>query len=122
MSYPLSRFMSAATATYGGYAIAQPAHLWQALQADRKDREGLELLARTYGIRDLAISALGVLGRRPGTVRAAMIMRIAMDLGDAALLSSRTDDQDVRKKVLAVTIGWAGLNTLALVADSRRAG
>ena len=121
MSYPLSRFMSAATATYGGYAIAQPAHLWQALQADRKDREGLELLARTYGIRDLAISALGVLGRRPGTVRAAMIMRIAMDLGDAALLSSRTDDQDVRKKVLAVTIGWAGLNTLALVVDSRRA-
>ncbi len=121
MSYPLSRFMSAATATYGGYAIAQPAHLWQALQADRKDREGLELLARTYGIRDLAISALGVLGRRPGTVRAAMIMRIAMDLGDAALLSSRSDDQDVRKKVLEVTIGWAGLNTLALVVDSRRA-
>ena len=122
MSYPLSRFMSAATATYGGYAIAQPAHLWQALQADRKDREGLELQARTYGIRDLAISALGVLGRRPGTVRAAMIMRIAMDLGDAALLSGRTDDQDVRKKVLAVTIGWAGLNTLAVVVDSRRAG
>ena len=122
MSYPLSRFMSAATATYGGYAIAQPAHLWQALQADRKDREGLELQARTYGIRDLAISALGVLGRRPGTVRAAMLLRIAMDLGDAALLSSRTDDQDVRKKVLAVTIGWAGLNTLAVVVDSRRAG
>ena len=122
MSYPLSRFMSAATATYGGYAIAQPAHLWQALQADRKDREGLELLARTYGVRDLAISALGVLGRRPGTVRAAMLLRIAMDLGDAALLTTRTDDEDIRRKVLAVTIGWAGLNTLALVADSRRAG
>ena len=121
MSYPLSRFMSAATATYGGYAIAQPAHLWQALQADRKDREGLELLARTYGIRDLAISALGVLGRRPGTVRAAMLLRIAMDLGDAALLTTRTDDEDIRRKVLAVTIGWAGLNTLALVVDSRRA-
>lgn len=121
MSYPLSRFMSAATATYGGYAIAQPAHLWQALQADRKDREGLELLARTYGVRDLAISALGVLGRRPGTVRAAMLLRIAMDLGDAALLTTRTDDEDIRRKVLAVTIGWAGLNTLALVVDSRRA-
>ena len=44
-----------------------------------------------------------------------------MDLGDAALLTSRTDDQDIRRKVPAVTIGWAGLNTLALVVDSRRA-
>jgi len=122
MSYPLSRLLSAATAAYGGYALTQPAHLWQALQADRKEREALELLARTYGVRDLAISALGVLGRRPGTVRAAMMLRIAMDLGDAALLSTRADDEAVRTKVLAVTLGWAGLNTLALVVDSRRAG
>lgn len=122
MSYPLSRFLSVATASYGGYALAQPAHLWRVLEADRKDREGLELLARTYGVRDLAISSLGVFGRRPGTVKAAMVLRVAMDLGDAALLSRRTDDGDVRRKVLIATLGWAGLNTLALAIDSRRSG
>jgi hypothetical protein len=122
MTYRLSRLLSTATAAYGGYALAQPAHLWQALGADRKNREGLELLARTYGVRDLAISSLGVFGRSERTVRAAMLLRIAMDLGDAVLLSTQTDDEDVRRKVLAVTLGWAGLNTIALVVDSARAG
>lgn len=122
MSYPLSRLLSTATAAYGGYALAQPAHLWQAMQADRKDREGLELLARTYGVRDLAISSLGVFGRRPGTVKAAMLIRIAMDLGDCALLTAKAEDDDVRKKIAAITLGWAGLNALALAIDSRRAG
>jgi hypothetical protein len=121
MSYRLSRLLSTATAAYGGYALAQPAHLWQALKADRKDREGLELLARTYGVRDLAIGSLGTLGRSDRTVRAAMLLRIAMDLGDSLLLSTQTEDDDVRKKVLAVTLGWAALNSLALVVDSVRA-
>jgi hypothetical protein len=120
MSHSLSRIMSTATAAYGGYAFTQPAHLWQGLQADRKDREGLELLARTYGVRDLAIGGLGVFGRSDATVRAAMVLRIAMDLGDAALLSSRTQDPDVRRKVLAITLGWAGLNAVALAIDSAR--
>lgn len=122
MSYSLSRLLSTATAAYGGYALAQPAHLWQAMQADRKDREGLELLARTYGVRDLAISSLGVFGRRPGTVKAAMLIRIAMDLGDCALLTAKAEDDEVRKKIAAITLGWAGLNALALAVDSRRAG
>jgi len=121
MSYRLSRFMSSATAGYGVFALASPAHLPDALRARKADREGLELLAQTYGVRDLAIGALGVFGSGR-TVRVAMLMRIAMDLGDAALLSSRTEDDDVRQKVLAVTLGWAGLNTLALLVDSVRAG
>jgi hypothetical protein len=122
MSYPLSRLLSVATASYGGYALAQPAHLWQAMRAERKEREGFELLARTYGVRDLALSSLGVLGRRPGTVKAAMLLRIAMDLGDCAVLTSRTDDEEVRRKIAAITLGWAGLNALALAIDSRRSG
>lgn len=121
MSYSLSRLVSTATAAYGGFALARPAHLWQALDADRKDRAGLELLARTYGVRDIAISSLAVLGRKPGTVRTAMLIRIAMDVGDGALLASTTDDADVRKKVLGVTLGWAALNAAALAIDSRRA-
>jgi predicted kinase len=122
MSHPLSRTLSLATAAYGGYALARPAHLWQALQADRKDRAGLELLARTYGVRDLAISGLAIFGRSPRTVRAAMVLRIAMDLGDGALLAATTDDPEVRQKVLGVTLGWAGLNLVALTVDSARSG
>jgi hypothetical protein len=121
MSYRLSRLLSTATAGYGAFALANPGHLPDALQADKSERDGLELLAQTYGVRDLAISALGMFGRRPGTVRTAMVLRVAMDLGDAALLSARTDDREVRQKVLAVTLGWAGLNTLALLVDSARA-
>jgi hypothetical protein len=120
MSYRLSRMMSTATAGYGVFALVNPAHLPDALQADKEDRPGLELLAETYGVRDLAISALGIFGRSPRTIRAAMLLRIAMDLGDAALLSTKTDDE-VRQKVLAVTLGWAGLNALALLVDSVRA-
>lgn len=121
MTYRLSRLISTASATYGGYALANPAHLWQALHSDREDEAGLELLARTYGVRDLAISSLAIFGRSAQTVRAAMLLRIAMDLGDAAVLSSRTDDPDLRRKVLGITLGWAGLNTLALVIDTKRA-
>ena len=82
----------------------------------------MDLLAQTYGVRDLAISSLGVFGRSPRTVRAAMVLRIAMDLGDAALLATRIGPDQVRTKVLAVTLGWAGLNTLALLVDARRNG
>jgi hypothetical protein len=120
MTYPLSRLMSTASAAYGVYALTQPSHLWQALHSDRKDQEGLELLARTYGVRDTAISVLAVLGRSDKTVSAAMLLRIAMDLGDAAVLGSRTKDPDLRRKVLGVTLGWAALNTVALGIDSRR--
>lgn len=121
MTYRLSRLMSTATAGYGAFALARPGHLPDALRADRRDRDGLELLAQAYGVRDLAISAVGMFGRRPGTVRTAMLLRVAMDLGDAALLSVRTEDPAVRQKVLAATLGWAGLNTLALLVDSARA-
>ncbi|WP_028642257.1 hypothetical protein [Nocardioides sp. URHA0020] len=120
MSYPLSRLMSTASAAYGVYALSQPSHLWQALHSDRKDQAGLELLARTYGVRDSAISALGVLGRSDGTMRAAMLLRIAMDLGDAAVLGTMTKDPELRRKVLGLTLGWAALNTLALAIDTNR--
>ena len=121
MTYPLSRIMSTASAAYGVYALTQPSHLWQALHSDQKDQAGLELLGRTYGVRDTAISALGILGRSDRTVRASMLLRIANDLGDAAILGTRTEDPDIRKKVLAVTLGWAALNAAALAIDSRRA-
>lgn len=119
MSHLFSRLMSAASASYAVYALTQPRHLGNALEADPRELEGYDTLAQVFGVRDLAISALGVLGPRPGLVRAAMGLRMAMDLGDAAVLSSRVEG-GVRVKVLAVTLGWAGLNAAALAADERR--
>jgi hypothetical protein len=122
VSHALSRALSAATAGYGVYALAQPAHLWQVLDVDRGQRPGWELLARTCGARDLAVSAPAVWGRSDAAVRTAMRIRILCDLGDAALIAPRAGSREARTKVLAVTLGWAALNTLALVVDRRRAG
>lgn len=119
-SYRLSRLMSAATAGYGVFALAEPAHLGRALEVDSKERPGFDTLARVFGVRDLAISSFGLFGRSARTVKTAMKVRILTDLGDGLVLAARTSDPDVRQKVLTVTMGWAALNTLALVVDSVR--
>ena len=118
MSFTRSRLMSLATAAYGVYALKEPRHLGRAVTSDPAGQASYDVLAQTYGARDLAVSALGLLG--PGkVVTAAMLVRSALDLSDAALLTPRTDSQVARAKVLGVTTGWAALNLLALRADRR---
>jgi len=119
MSYRLSRLMSAATASYGVYALAQPRHLGNAV--DPRNADDYDLLATTYGARDLAISSVGVLARSEKAVGAAMVIRILCDVLDGAILAARTRDDASRQKVLGVTLGWAGLNAAALAVDRRRA-
>ena len=119
MSFPLSRLMSTATATYGVYALANPRHLGDAV--DPKHAADYDLLATTYGARDLTISTVGLLGRSEKTISAAMAIRIACDISDGLILATRAKDDATRQKVLGVTFGWAALNTLALVSDRRRA-
>ena len=121
MTYALSRLTSAATASYGVYALAEPRHLGRALDLRGQDAARLDLLARTYGARDLALSTLGMFGRSEKTVTAVMLVRIACDVSDAVLLSRETDDDQVRAKILGITLGWAALNALALRVDRRRA-
>ena len=121
MSYAFSRIMSAATASYAGFCFAHPEHLGTAMGADKHEQPGYDLLAEVFGVRDAAISVFGVLGRSDRTVRTAMWIRIACDVGDGLVLASKTDDDEVRAKVLAATLGWGTLNFLALHADKRRA-
>jgi hypothetical protein len=121
MTFTLSRIMSTATATYGGYALAQPRHLGRAVTSDPVKQADLDVLAQTFAARDLAISSLGVFGRSEATVTAAMLLRIVLDVSDGLILSARADSDDARNRILGVTLGWAGLNTLALVVDRRRA-
>jgi hypothetical protein len=111
--------MSTATASYGVYALVEPRHLGRAV--DPKNAADYDLLAQTYGARDLAISSVGLLGRSPRTVTASMLIRIACDVSDGLILAAKAKDDATRQKILGVTFGWAGLNALALVSDRRRA-
>ena len=111
--------MSAATASYGAYALATPRHLGRFLTDDRRSQGDFDLLAQTYGARDLAISTVGMLGRSERTVTAAMLIRVACDVSDGLLLSAKAQDDEARAKVLGVTFGWAALNLLALARDRR---
>jgi hypothetical protein len=119
ISYPASRAMSAATAVYGVYALVRPSHLADVMSADAGERPGYDNLARAYGVRDLLISAVGVLGPGRG-VAWAMRSRMAGDLADCVTLVAKADEGKVRGKVAAVTVGWALLNYLAYRWDRSR--
>ena len=107
--------MAALTAAYAGYALAKPGHLGDAMEGSGP---GWDLLARTYGVRDLATSALA-LSARPELLRAAATLRIAGDLGDCLLLGTQARTGGVRAKVCGVTAIWAALNALAWALDER---
>lgn len=109
--------MSAATGAYAVFALVKPRHLGAAMTDDRTEQASYDLVAHTYAGRDLVVSALGLLGRSPRTVRTAMLVRIGCDVADAVLLGSRAGSSQVRTKVLAVTLGWATLNTVAVLID-----
>ena len=119
MTFPLSRLMSTATASYGVYALAEPRHLGRAI--DPKHAADYDLLAQSYGARDLVVSSLGMFGKGRKTVTTAMLIRIACDVSDGLILSRKAADEQARQKVLGVTFGWATLNALALLSDRRRA-
>lgn len=111
--------MSTATASYGLYALAEPRHVGRVMTDDEPRQAEYDVLAQTYGGRDLAIGTLGLLGRSPRTVKAAMLLRIVSDVSDGLILAARAEDDQTRQKVLGVTFGWGALNTLALLRDRR---
>ncbi len=119
MTRTFTRITSAATAAYAVYALVSPEHIGNAMRASGDEQDFYDKLARGYGVRDLAVSALGVAGPARA-VPVAMGLRIAGDLADGVFLGSRAPDAQVRAKVLGVTFGWAALNLAALVADRRR--
>lgn len=119
MSLSTSRVMSAATLGYAVFSLVKPEHLGRAMRADAFEQPTYDRIARAYGVRDVLIGGLGLLGPSPRVVRTAMGMRIAGDVADAVLLGSRAPDGRVRTKVLAVTLGYAALNAAALARDSR---
>ena len=120
MTFPLSRCMSVATASYGVYALAQPRHLGRVLTSNPVTQPDYDLLAQAFGARDVLVGMVGVLGRSERTITAGMLLRIAMDFSDGLLLGARTKD-GTRALLLGVTFGWGTLNALALLIDRRGA-
>ncbi len=113
-----SRVLSAATLGYAVFSLVKPEHLGKAMESDAFEQPTYDTIARVYGVRDVVIGGLGVIGT-PRAVRTAMGLRIAGDLADAVVLSTRAPNGKVRTKVLAVTLGYAALNVAALVRDRR---
>lgn len=120
MSHVLSRAMSAATLGYAVFSLVKPEHLGSAMGSDAFEQPTYDKLARAYGVRDVVIGGLGLVGS-PRAVRAAMGLRIAGDVADCVVLASRAPDAKVRAKVIAVTLGYGALNVAALVRDVRAA-
>jgi hypothetical protein len=117
---PLSRLMSLLSLGYGVYALVAPRHLGRQLEVPEGQLPAYDRMAHTYAGRDLAVSALGILGPDVEAVTTSMVLRIVGDVSDAAVLSVAAPSGRVRAKMLAATLGWAALNTAALVADRRR--
>ncbi len=115
-----SKLISLATAGYGAFALVRPRHLADNLEAPADQAPAFDRIAYTYAGRDLTISGLALFSSNPSVITAMMGLRILGDLSDATILSTATSKPEVQKKVLTVTLGWAVLNTVALVADRRK--
>jgi hypothetical protein len=113
--------MSAATAGYAVFSLARPRHLGRLLSDDPVTQQTFDSVARVYGVRDLATSAVVLLGRGSAARRLGMGARIAFDTTDAAILASSAQSRAARAKVLGAALGWAALNLVALIADERAA-
>lgn len=114
-----SKLISLATALYGVFALVKPRHLADGIEAPAVQAPAFDRMAYTYAGRDLSISGLALASKNPSVVTAAMALRIVGDVADAVVLSTGTSKPSVQKKVLSVTLGWAALNTVALLADRR---
>jgi hypothetical protein len=114
-----STMMSAATAGYAAFALAKPRHLGKALTKSPLKQPEYDLVARLFGPRDLAVSALALLAPTAAAREQAMFARVALDLSDALLLTPQARTKSAKAKVLGATITWAGLNVAAIVADRK---
>jgi hypothetical protein len=119
MAPSYSKIISAATAGYAVFALVKPRHLGKALTNSPLKQPEYDTVARLFGPRDLAISALAIFAPSPVVQERAMFARIALDLTDAALLTPEARGAGAKAKVLGATLTWAGLNAAAVVADRR---
>ena len=114
-----STILSAATAGYAVFALAKPRHLGKALTNSPLKQPEYDPVARLFGPRDLAISALAIFAPSARARENAMIARVALDLSDTVLLTGEATTKAGKAKVIGATVTWAGLNVAAILADRK---
>jgi hypothetical protein len=115
------RCVGAATALYGLAVAARPELLARPSGLSGPGGEVEEttrISLRPLVWRDVADGAAMVLAPEGPALRTAALVRIASDLGDAALLGA-TLPRHVRPMAVAVSLGWAALSAAALRAPGR---
>lgn len=114
MRYPLTRATALATTAYNVYALANPGALTKATSGQVTATEA-QLLGRTWAVRDMPVSALMWSGE-DSVVRAGVALRVAADVGDAAILGTRLHG-DPRRKAPGIAAGWALVSLAAHLGD-----
>ncbi|HEX6346032.1 hypothetical protein [Umezawaea sp.] len=111
------RVLGAATAAYSAAVIARPEVL--TTPTGLGDTPATHALTAAVGARDLVSGLAVALAPAGAPLRLALLARVAMDVGDAVLALS-APDRATRNKVVAVALGWAAVNALALLATREK--
>lgn len=101
------RIMGLLTAAYGVSAIARPDTIRR--HGELEDTDAVRLLSTIVGVRDLVSGTLIVLAPAGRPLTAALGVRVAFDLGDAAAFGTLLPTSRARRKIAAVALGWAAL-------------
>ncbi|MER5971352.1 hypothetical protein ABT112_16705 [Streptomyces sp. NPDC002055] len=112
------RLIGAVTAAYGVAVATRPE--WLARPSGLVDDAGRTAVETAISLRPLAwrdaANGLAMAVAPEGAaLRAATVLRIASDLGDAVLLGATLPGRATRVKAVAVSVGWGALSVAALL-------
>lgn len=117
------RLVGAATAVYGFAVAARPDLLavpsGLARRGEPVPPETATCL-RPLAWRDAACGLAMALAPDDSSLRAATLLRIAADIGDAALLGSALPNRRNRAMAVTVSLGWGSLSVAGLLRTGRR--
>ncbi|MFF2041508.1 hypothetical protein ACFVVX_13830 [Kitasatospora sp. NPDC058170] len=129
MHPPLLRLTGAATAVYGLAVTRYPALLAGPSGLTAPDGSlpaPIAACLRPLAFRDAACGLAMLLAPDESALRAATVLRIAADLGDAALLATALPERRHRVMAVSVSVGWGALSVAGLLLGrgrpNRRAG
>ncbi|WP_354643690.1 hypothetical protein [Kitasatospora camelliae] len=118
MNQNLLRLVGAATAAYGVAVTLRPG--WLARPSgltgpDGASLPGVDTCIRPLVLRDAACGLAMLLAPDRSSLRTAALVRVASDLGDAALLATALPARRHRVMAVVVSVGWGALSVAGLV-------
>ncbi|MFJ3788847.1 hypothetical protein [Kitasatospora sp. NPDC090091] len=119
MNERLLRLTGAVTAVYGFAVARRPGLLARPSGIAGPDGSvpaDVAACLRPLAFRDAACGLAMVLAPDASALRTATLLRIAADLGDAALLATALPKRRHRTMAVAVSVGWAALSAAGLLA------